>query len=166
MRRVHYLRCISGAFERLLHRILQRFFRHAGSPLEVLAGDLQVVLPGNRLRIADPTANSLQWELFRQFRLASRSQILEHFRPRLQSSPTNDFVKLGSQILIAVPVSVDNELSAGLSLLKCLFQEWAKFREHRNQPAFTPSKVFGLRTVDQNPAMLLIHVRPSQRKMF
>ncbi len=166
MRRVHYLRCISGAFERLLHRFLQRFFRDAGSPFEMLAGDLQVMLLGNRLRIADPLADGLQRELFGQFGLARRSQVLEHFRPRLQASPADYPVQLRPQILVGVPVTGDDEFTPRFRLVECLFQVRAQFREHRDQPAFASGQMLRLRTADKNPAMFPIHVGPSQGEVF
>lgn len=166
MRGVYYLRCISGVFERLLHRILQRFFGDAGSPFEMLAGDLQVVLLSSCLRIADPLADGLQRKLFGQFGLARRSQVLEHFRPRLQASPADNAVQLRPQILVGVPVAGDDEFTPRFGLFECLFQVRAKFREHRNQSAFAPGQMFRLRTTDQNPAIFPIHVGPSQGEVF
>ncbi|MBX9653848.1 hypothetical protein K2Y11_09560 [bacterium] len=48
---------------------------------EVLIGQLQVVLGGNLLRVADPLHDDMQWIRFRQFCLASAAKVLPKLRP-------------------------------------------------------------------------------------
>ena len=85
------LRVVAARYVRLLHRILHRFFK-------MLIGDLEVMFSGDRFGIAKPSTHDVRRELFFQFRLPSRSEILEQLRPRLQSSTLDNSYEFSSMI--------------------------------------------------------------------
>ncbi len=67
------LRVISGRFVHLLRRILRRLFMcaiiAADRAVEVLVGQLQIVLGSHRLAVPDPFADHVHRVLLDEFRL-------------------------------------------------------------------------------------------------
>ena len=83
-------------------RLLRRFLRHlcpdpiqpGDRPLEMLIGDLKVMLSRDRLTVPDPLADDVNREGVGEFRLTGAAEVLKGLRPRLQARPTDDPVHL------------------------------------------------------------------------
>ena len=94
---------------RLLHRILHRFSVGVCGPLKVFVGDLQIVLQGDRLRVANPGTDGLNQELFGQFGFPRAAEVLEQFGPGLQAGTPDDFCQLRPQVGVRAAVAGDEK---------------------------------------------------------
>jgi hypothetical protein len=95
------VRPVTASRVRLLRRILRRPFiaRHrANRSVEMLIRDLKVMLRRDRGGVAYPIANNGQWEVFRQFGLACRMEIMEVFRPGLDAGSLRDLLQSPSAV--------------------------------------------------------------------
>lgn len=81
--------------------MLRRFIRRCvyGSCLvEVCIGRLQIVFLRNGFRVAEPVADDVNRETGSEIGLSGCPQIVEKFRPRLNSRPIDHFSKLLPQV--------------------------------------------------------------------
>jgi hypothetical protein len=75
------------------------------SALEVVLDDLQVMLGGDALRIANPGADDVNREDGGQLHLASGAQVLEKLRPGRKPGPANDSRDMDTHVLVGVAVA-------------------------------------------------------------
>jgi hypothetical protein len=120
------LRLIAGRFRRLLRRFLRRLFLGLDSSVEMFIRQLQIVLGGYRLAIADPAADDVHWEAFCKLSLSRAAKVLEQLLPRLQPGALDDPLQLRPKVGAPFAVSRDDVLAARLEFaarLMCLRKE-------------------------------------------
>ncbi|MBW3599902.1 MAG: hypothetical protein KY475_21850 [Planctomycetes bacterium] len=159
---------ISARFRQTVRRILQR-------PAEVFIGRLQVVLGRDRNGIANPLAHDMCRELLGQLGLPRAAEVLKQLRPRLQTRPLDDPLKLRAEVRLAVAAAANDGLLAEAVLLGVEFlqqhvqgclEDRSQFWEQRDDPRVAAWVVLRFRTVDGDPAILPIHVAPFQREVL
>ncbi|MBX7166512.1 MAG: hypothetical protein K1X74_09210 [Pirellulales bacterium] len=129
----------------------------------MLVGQLQVVLLGNRLRVADPFADHVPGELLGQFGLPRAAKILEQLGPRFQAGPADDLREAGSQVLRRVASDRDDVLGRLVAkLVPKGIEVGPQLREDRHHARLTTFVVLGLGAADGHPLAFPIDVIPSQ----
>jgi hypothetical protein len=103
-------------------RRIARRLAGAGRALEVLVGQLEVMLGGDRLAVAHPLANDVHREFFGQLGFARAPHVLKHLGPGLQAGRPNEVEKPAAEVLVCVAVAGDGVLGAGLGLVKGGFE--------------------------------------------
>jgi len=134
--------------------------------LEVGFRHLQIVLLRDQGAIADPTANDVQRERRGEFGFPARPVVLKQFRPRFDAGPSNNALQLRPQVLVPIPVAIDQEDGSRLGLLEGIFEVRAQFGEDRNSAIPTPVEMLCFGTMDKEAPALPIHFRPAQRQQF
>ncbi|MEZ6051299.1 MAG: hypothetical protein R3C02_07935 [Planctomycetaceae bacterium] len=94
--------------------------------------DLQVVLGGDELTVADPLTDHVHRELFGQFGLPGGPQVLERLRPHLEPGPADELAQQYAVVGIHLAVAGDDELRSFLSHRVAFIEVRHEFREQRN----------------------------------
>ena len=92
-------------------RILRRFLRRFSI---VLIRDMQVVLHGDRLTVADPRADDVRREIVAKLRLPCSSAILKQLAPRRHARRADDPRQPGPKVHRLVAVLADDIHAPGL----------------------------------------------------
>ncbi|MCP3906010.1 MAG: hypothetical protein GY715_20500 [Planctomycetes bacterium] len=96
---------------RSLHRILQRLGA-ADREVEMGVGDLEVMLGGDLLAVADPRGHDVRGEAVGKLGLPRGAEVLPRLRPGLESGGLDDAVQLRPQVHGGIAVARDAELGA------------------------------------------------------
>jgi hypothetical protein len=97
--------------------------------LEILIGDLQIMLFGNDFAVADPCTGDVQRKPCRQVGLTGRPKILECLFPDFKSGSLDDFVRRRSQV---GPTEFDEDMDrTRFGLRKCLGKNRVDFGKDR-----------------------------------
>ncbi|MBS3820960.1 MAG: hypothetical protein GVY16_01540 [Planctomycetes bacterium] len=152
------MRYRAGHFCDILRRIVRRF-------LEVIFGDLKIVLSRHLGTVANPFADDLHRVFLGEFCLASASAVLQELRPGLQACPLDDLPQQRAKVLPSA-VSADNADLSGFRLLEDFRQVRVAFREDRHLANAAVRVVFCLAGMDRETHLLPVHVFPSHAKHF
>jgi len=110
---------------RILRHLCAAFCAALDCPAKVILRQLQVMTRGDRLRIANPSADDMDWERFGQFRLSCTAEILERFGPGGEARLADDAFELGARIGVAIAVSSNHEFGKGCRGVKRRCEDWS-----------------------------------------
>lgn len=133
---------------------------------------------GDAFAVAEPRADDMSREHFRQFRLTARSQVVPQSRPGGHARPLDDLLESRSQV-DSLPIArrssltmqasenpsvwIDGSLESVGDGVEQFVQVRSQLTEDRNRPRCLASMMLRLRRVDRQPALVPINVTPAQQ---
>lgn len=69
---------------------MRRILRHPSAALELILGDLQVVLRRDQMGVTQSLADEVNGKLLSQLGFASAAQVLDELGPRFETGPLDD----------------------------------------------------------------------------
>ena len=150
----------------ILRRKCAAFCAALQSPLEMLFGRLEIMLPSDLLAVAHPFANDVRRELLFKFRLPARPQVVEDARPRFHAGSLHKPCHVCAEIRSWVTISRDEVLRSGWGRVEHRFQIGAQFGEQRDDSRFMARVSLGLGARDMHSTMLPVYIDQHKGQML